>query len=436
MKTYQDALELLTSSGKFRISLGLERIEKILELLGNPQDKLDCIHVAGTNGKGSVCAIITSILNEAGMKVGVYSSPHIFKYTERIKTNLISSGTINQISDSDFVNYVFEISELAQKNDIDLTEFEILTAVMFKYFADKGIEVVVLETGLGGRFDATNVIKKNICSVITHVDYDHTERLGNTLDKIAFEKAGIIKPNCPCIVLEGKEIYYDKAMEVGAELEIISPVPFDNNLSLKGSYQQENLSLALAVIEKCFPQISQDIIEKGLKNVKHPCRFQYIKEKNLIIDGAHNPNGIISLMQSLDEYYPNTKRRFIFGCLRNKDYPKMLEILTHNKLNNVAIGHPEFISGSIQNNQILKQVQNDNVNRNNFRMRNIFYFYHFNHSNSCTFEELKKVCPLECEELTKDTKIDFNDGYLNIICGSFYMISELTQMLDISYYLN
>ena len=409
MKTYEDAAELLTSTGKFRISLGLERTEKILELLGNPQDKLNCIHVAGTNGKGSVCAIIGSVLNEAGIKVGIYSSPHIFKYTERIK---ISSPSLSKnrreliaIADSDFADYVFMVSELADKNNIDLTEFEILTAVMFKYFADNNVEVAVLETGLGGKFDATNVIKKNLCSVITHVDYDHTERLGNTIDEIATQKAGIIKPNCPCIVLEGREAYYDRAMEVGAELILISsfnPSPQrnegENLLSLKGTYQQENLSLALAVIEKCFPQIPQEIIEKGLKNVKHPCRFQYIKEKNLIIDGAHNPNGIASLMQSLDEYYPNTKRRFIFGCLRNKDYKKMV-------------------------NEIIDDADK-------------IYFYHFEHQNSCTFEELHAVCPVECEELTKDTKIDFNDGYLNIICGSFYMISELTQMLNISYYLN
>jgi len=394
MKTYNDVVEFLTSTGKFRISLGLERMENILELLGNPQEKLNCIHVAGTNGKGSVCAIISSILNEAGIKVGVYSSPHIFKYTERIKVS--QNGLLISISDFDFVDYVFKISEIAEKNNIDLTEFEILTAVMFKYFADKEVEVVVLETGLGGRFDATNVINKNICSVITHVDYDHTERLGNTLDKIAFEKAGIIKPNCPCIVLEGKEVYYDKAMEVGAELEIISPVPVDDRLSLKGVYQQENLSLALAVIEKCFPQISQGIIEKGLKNVKHPCRFQYIKDLNLIIDGAHNPNGIQSLIQSLNEYYPNTKRRVIFGCLNNKDYPKMVKEIS------------------------------DNCDK--------IYFYHFSHQNSCTYGELKKVCPIECEEL--NTNIDFNDGYLNVICGSFYMISELTQMLNISYYLD
>ena len=398
MNNYADAVKLLTSPKTFKISLGLERMEKVMGLLGNPQDKLNCIHVAGTNGKGSVCAIIASILNEAGIKAGVYSSPHIFKYTERIKISTLTSKgkrELTNIPDNIFAQYVFKISELAEKNNINLTEFEILTSVMFKYFADENAEFVVLETGLGGRFDATNIIKKNLCSVITHIDYDHTERLGNTLDKIAFEKAGIIKPNCPCIVLEGREAFYDKAMEVGAELEIINPTVSSSNLALKGVYQQENLALALAVIERCFPHIGQDIIEKGLKNVKHPCRFEYIKEKNLIIDGAHNPNGIAGLMQSLDMYYPNTKRRFIFGCLRNKKYEKMINEICKNN-------NPEI------------------------------YFYHFKHENSAVFDELKAVCPVQCKELNQNTKIDFNDGYLNIICGSFYMLAELLELLKIT----
>ena len=397
MKTcsYDDAVKLLTSVGKFRISLGLERISAILELLGNPQDKLNCIHIAGTNGKGSVCSIIASVLKEAGKKAGLYTSPHLFKYTERIK---ICGG---DISDDDFAKYVFEISELADKNNIDLTEFEILTAVMFKYFADNGVEVAVLETGLGGRYDATNVIKKHLCSAITHVDFDHTERLGDTLDKIAFEKAGIMKKDCPCIVFEGREVYYDAAREVGALLEVISlplslPSPQSgegDTLALKGVHQRENLGLALAVIEKTFPDISQEVIEKGLKNVKHPCRFQYIKDKNLIIDGAHNPNGIKALVESLDYYYPNQKRRFIFGCLRNKDYKTMLKLLFN---------------------------EGDEV-----------YFYHFSHQNSAEFEELKSACPVPSQKLTKDTEIDFNDGHLNIICGSLYMISELVERFDI-----
>ncbi len=405
MKTYnyEDASELLTSVGKFRISLGLERIEKILNILDNPQNRLKCIHVAGTNGKGSVCAIIASILNAAGKKVGLYTSPHIFKYTERIKISSASNGhysKLQNISDYDFARYVIEISNLAQENNIDLTEFEILTAVMFKYFADNNTDVVILETGLGGRFDATNVIKKNLCSVITHVDFDHTERLGNTIDKIAYEKAGIMKKDCPCIVLEGKEVYYDYADEIGAELEIIFPVNDSllNNLKLKGIHQRENLSLALRVIEKCFPQITEQEIKLGLENVEHPFRFQYIEDLNLIIDGAHNPNGIDLLIENIKINYPDLKYRFIFGCLQNKDYKSMVE-----KISQIA---------------------------------NVIYFYHFNHNNSCTFEQLKSVCNHnQCNELKSKNDIILDDGYLNIICGSFYMISELTELLKIGYYL-
>lgn len=387
-KTYNDAVKLLTSVGKFHISLGLDRMFKIMDLLGNPQDKLNCIHVAGTNGKGSVCAILSSILTCAGQKVGLYTSPHIFKYTERIQI----CG--NPITDDDFVKYVFEISDLADKNNIDLTEFEVLTAVMFKYFYDNDVDVVVLETGLGGRFDATNIIKRNLCSIITHVDFDHTERLGNTIDEIASEKAGIIKPNCPCIVFEGREVYRDVTDELGSLLLMVAPFAPTTELALKGSYQQENLSLALAAIEEVFPEVPQAVIDEGLSRVKHPCRFQYIEDKNLIIDGAHNPNGINSLSQSLDMYYPNTNRRFIFGCLKNKDYTKMVQSLF---------------------------MQGDEI-----------YFYHFKHQNSCPVQELQKVCPFESKELTQNTQIDFNDGHLNIICGSFYMISELAQRFDIN----
>lgn len=389
--TYQDAVKLLTSAGKFRIELGLERISKILELLGNPQDKLNCIHVAGTNGKGSVCAILSSVLKVAGKKVGLFTSPHIFKYNERIKI----CG--EDISDKDFVKYIFEITEIADKNGIDLTEFEILTAVMFKYFADNGVEVVVLETGLGGKFDATNVIKRHLCSVITHVDLDHTERLGNTKSEIAEQKAGIMKPDCPCIVFEGYEVYKDTADSIRAMLVVILPFANTEKLSLKGAFQQENLSLALAVIETVFPEIPLETIDEGLQLTKHPCRFQYVKEKNLIVDGAHNPNGIDALRQSLDMYYPACKKRFIFGCLQNKDYPKML-------------GH-----------LFAPEIDKDTE----------VYFYHFSHKNSCTFEQLQNESPVKARELTADVSIDFNDGRLNVICGSLYMISELAQCFDI-----
>jgi len=192
-QTYEQAIELLTSQGKFYISLGLDRIEKILELLNNPHKHMKFIHVAGTNGKGSVCAILNSIFIQQGYKTGLYTSPHVFDYTERIKIN------DEEISKEDFAQKVFEIEELAQKNDIHLTEFEILTAIAFSYFKENNCDIVILETGLGGRFDATNVITSPLCSIITSISFDHTERLGNTIEEIAFEKAGIIK-NAPVVI--------------------------------------------------------------------------------------------------------------------------------------------------------------------------------------------------------------------------------------------
>lgn len=378
---YENAIKTLTSQGKFYINLGLERISAILEILGNPQDKLDCFHIAGTNGKGSVCAILASVLQEYGKKTGLYTSPHIFEYTERIKIN----G--EDISKEDFAYYVTNICEIADKNQIHLTEFEILTAAAFKYFADNNVDVVVLETGLGGRFDATNVIKKNLCAIITHIDLDHTERLGNTKDKIAFEKAGIIKPNCPVVTSEGYEAIKDAADAQNSLLLFTAPFADTTNLSLKGTYQQENLALALTALKLVFPEIPQSIVDEGLKKVKHPCRFQVIEDKNLIIDGAHNPNGITGLRESLDYYYPDKYRRFVFGCLRNKDYKKMMEIL--------------------------------------FEQGDEIYFYHFNNKNSCTVEELQTACQFPSKEFKSLTELPQKENTMTIVCGSFYMLQEI-----------
>jgi len=382
--TYEQAEELLTSQGKFQINLGLDRISEILKLLGNPQDNLQCIHVAGTNGKGSVCAIISSILIAAGKNVGLYSSPHLYKYTERIKLN----G--NNIADEDFAKYVFEISELAYKNNISLTEFEILTAIMFKYFFDKKVEIVVLETGLGGRFDATNVIKSNLCSIITHIDLDHTDRLGKTKDEIAFEKAGIIKPDCPVITSEGYEAIKDKADECNSLLLMVQPYENTDNLALKGYFQQENLSLAIAAVKLLFPEISEDIIKEGEKSVQHAGRFQFIEDKMILVDGAHNPNGALALRESLDNYFPDKKRRFIFGCLNTKDYIKMMDILFS---------------------------KNDEI-----------YFYHFNNKNSMTYQALQQACQYPSKEFHSFNEFEKDNETLTIICGSLYMIHELIQL--------
>jgi len=374
---YQNTINKLTSKEVFHIDLSLDRITLALNKLGNPQENLKCIHVAGTNGKGSVCAMLESILREAGYKTGLYTSPHIYEYTERIKI----CG--ENISKQDFTELFNEISSL----NIQLTEFEILTAMMFLYFERNNVDIVILETGLGGRFDATNVIKKNLCSIITHIDLDHTEKLGKTKDEIAFEKAGIIKPNCPIITSMGYEAIRDKADELDSMLLFTSPFvqqEFVEALSLKGLHQVENLALVITAINYLFKDIDENVIKNGLKKVKHPCRFEYIKEKNLIIDGSHNPNGIRALKENLDYYFPNQPRRFVFGCLKNKNYIEMMNILFED---------------------------NDEV-----------YLNEFNHPNACSYQELNQFCPVKHQKYANQ---ELSLDKLNIICGSFYMIETL-----------
>ena len=375
---YNNAITKLGSRGMFYIELGLDRIQKALNILGNPQDDLKYIHVAGTNGKGSVCTMLESILRNAGYKTGLYTSPHIFEYTERIKINGID------IPKEDFAKLFEEVSKI----NIHLTEFEVLTVMMFLYFKRNNVDIVILETGLGGRFDATNVIKTNLCSVITQIDLDHTERLGETKEKIAYEKAGIIKPNCPVITSMGYEAIRDRADKLNAMLIFVSPfVPpeFVDALALKGLHQIENLALVLTVINYLFKDIDENTIKEGLKQVKNPCRFEYFKDKNLIIDASHNPNGILALTNNLDYYFPNEKRRFIFGCLKNKDYSKMMDIL--------------------------------------FREGDEIYLNEFDYPNACPFNILSEKCPQKA--LPYSDKVKLTPDKLNIICGSFYMIGKL-----------
>lgn len=402
---FQETIDILTSQGKFYINLGLERVQKVLDLIDNPEDKLRYIHVVGTNGKGSVCAMLSSMFTaHRSLKVGLFTSPHIFEYTERIKIN------DTEIDKETFAKEVNEIIELADRNEIHLTEFEILTVVAFDYFAKNNVDLVILETGLGGRFDATNVIKNNICSIITHIDFDHTERLGDTIEKIAFEKAGIIKENCPVIINKnnaGINLIKQIAEEKNSELIYASPLAGEGSFStrgmsvrktgeeytLKGTYQRENLALVLSAIDilnKNEFDILQVDIDEGLKNVKHPCRFEYLKEHNIIIDGAHNPNGTKALRESLDYYYPNQKFKFIFGCLNSKNYIEMM--------------------------------------RNLFRQGDEIYFYQFDNPNSCSIAELAKNC-----EFNSNSYEDYyrNDNTLTVVCGSFYMIKELLKKMGI-----
>ena len=375
---YADSIKLITSKNNFYIDLSPDRISSALEKLGNPQDDLKYIHVAGTNGKGSVCTMLESILREAGYKTGLYTSPHIWNYTERIKVN----G--EEIPEEVFAQYIEQIADL----NIHLTEFEILTITMFLYFKEQNADIVILETGLGGRFDATNVIKQNLCSIITHIDLDHTERLGNTKDKIAFEKAGIIKSNSAVITSEGYEAVRDKADEMNSMFILASPFvnpEFIQALALKGNHQVENLALVITAINYLFKDIDDKTILEGLKKVKNPCRFEYIEEKNLIIDASHNPNGIQALRDNLDWFYPESERRFVFGCLKNKDYEKMMKIL--------------------------------------FRNSDEIYLNEFDYPNAARYNELIKKCPYPAQKYETETVL--TPDKLNIICGSFYMIGGM-----------
>lgn len=186
------------------------------------------------------------------------------------------------------------------------------------YFKEKNVDIAVLETGLGGRLDATNVIKQNLCSIITHIDLDHTDRLGNTKDKIAYEKAGIIKNGCPVITAEGYEAVRDKADECGSMFILTNPYvnpEFIDSLALKGNQQVENLALVINAVNYLFKNIDDKTIIEGLKKVNNPCRFEYVQEKNLIIDASHNPNGIEALRDNLDWFF-RAKKAFCFRVLK------------------------------------------------------------------------------------------------------------------------
>jgi len=341
--SYKDAVSILSSQGKFHINLGLERIRMLLNLLGNPHENLKVIHVAGTNGKGSTCAMLSSILNEAGYKTGLYTSPHLVEYTERIKI----AG--KDISTEDFAELIFEILEISKSNDIPATEFEILTALAFLYFFQCKADFVILETGLGGRLDATNVIEKPILTILTSIDLDHTDRLGNTIEDIAYEKAGIIKHNTPVITLKdnaGCSIFNRISKEKNSQLILADYSGFQNayeqkenilykgediyELPLLGLWQNKNLALVLEAV-KCLIQqnifISKRAVKSGLKNVDWPGRMQYIKEKKLILDGAHNPSGAILLKKSLDYYFPDKKRIWLYSSLNTKDFKSVIEHL-------------------------------------------------------------------------------------------------------------
>ena len=391
----QTAESILTSKNKFHINLGLNRTLEALEKLGNPQKELNFIHVAGTNGKGSVCALLNEILcnhfSNSDVKIGLFTSPHLFSYCERIKIN----G--ENISREDLNKYI----KIASDSQNELTEFEILTVAAFLYFKEKNVKYVVLEVGLGGRFDSTNIIKKPLCSIITTIDYDHTARLGNTINEIAYQKAGIIKENCPVVAGEdnlGIDVIKSCAKSVNAPLygvkKLVKPSfstilinDKEYSFALLGDYQAQNLALVLEALKHLPFKISDETLKISLINVKWKFRLEYDKENKLLIDGAHNPSGIKTLREFLNKYFPNDKKTFVFGCLNNKDYTSML--------NDLVMDDDEF------------------------------YFYEFDYPNALKFEQLPNKIKEKAKKTTDPCSVINNTKNLKIVCGSLYMLGKL-----------
>ncbi len=346
---YSQAMEYIHGTLKFGSKLGLHNIETLLGLMGDPHKKMKYVHVAGTNGKGSTVAFISSILMAAGCKVGINTSPYIQRFTERIKIN------DSEITGEDLARLTGFVKEKADMmvagGDNHPTEFEIVTAIAFQYFYENGCDAVVLEVGLGGRFDSTNIIDTPDLAVITTISYDHMDRLGNTLSAIAFEKAGIIKQG-------GDVVSYLQEPEVAAVLEKVcsergavlhttgfsglEPLEFGVGgqvfnfegykgleISLLGEHQLKNAAVAIKAAEilmgKGYP-ITPESIRQGLKNAKWPGRLEVLgTDPIFLVDGAHNIEGARVLRDALDKYFPGRKLTFVMGVLMDKDYKAMME---------------------------------------------------------------------------------------------------------------
>jgi len=303
-----------------------EKFQRLLPLIGNPHKELKCIHVAGTNGKGSTCAFLRAILKESGKtKVGLYISPHLEKDNERISIDGVD------ISDEDLTALKQKVLDAWHTIfDDEPIYFNLMTAIAFMYFQREAVSMAILEVGLGGRTDQTNVIENTLCAVIAQIGLDHTAFLGDTVELIAAEKAGIIKPNCPVVFaaqeLSIENVFIERAKSLNAPCYRAEALPGDTELSLRGNYQFANAGLAAKVAEVLG--ISPDAIARGLKSATWRGRFEIFKlpERNVtvVLDGGHNPNGAEALVKSLAAEFPNEKIIFLFCARADKDRDGML----------------------------------------------------------------------------------------------------------------
>lgn len=345
--TYQEALTYIHSISWRGSKPGLERISEMMEQLGNVQEDLKFIHIAGTNGKGSVSAMLSSVLTAAGYRTGLFISPYIMRFNERMQVNGVP------ISDEELAEIITEVQPVAESMAERPTEFEIITAAAFLWFARQKCDIVVLETGLGGRLDATNLISKNVCAVITNLGMDHTEYLGNTLGEIAGEKCGILKPGCPVVAYrsapEAMKVIRARAKELEcpvrtADFGKIKALSADLQgqtfqykqfpeltVHLLGAHQLKNAAVALetiSVLRKAGCEIPDEAVVQGMDATRWPGRFEVLQDNPLVIvDGAHNPQGVESLIAAVKEYLPGQHIVCVTGVLADKDWKPMMDRL-------------------------------------------------------------------------------------------------------------
>lgn len=387
--TYQESLTYLDGLNQFGIKLGLVRITKLLELMGNPQNKYKTIHVTGTNGKGSTTMMLASILNNAEIKTGMYTSPHLVSYTERMQVN---GKNISEKDFADSIAYVSQfVKQIIAEGEESPTQFEVITAAAFYYFAKVEVEYAVIEVGLGGLLDSTNVITPEV-SVITNVTFEHADRCGGTLAGIAEHKAGIIKDGVPVITAAKdealdiiKKVAEQKSADVfvaGEDFESVfknlegdkQEIAFSADLlgvamvyvlNLLGEHQVENSSIAIMtalVLANSEKRITSEAIHNALLTISWPGRFEIVDQEDvlIVIDGAHNLAGATVLRANLDKYFSDKEIVFLLGVLKDKDIegilhtlvrPDNLVVVTQPESQRAAT--PEFIANKI----IAKQVE-------------------------------------------------------------------------------
>lgn len=356
----EKAIEKIHEFERFGSVLGLERMTRLLEILGNPQDELKVIHVAGTNGKGSVCRYIYSILQAEGYKTGLYTSPFLEKFNERIELagEYISDEDLNVFTDK----VLAAVSQMTKNGEQSPTEFEVVTAIAFMYFKEKQCDYVILEVGLGGIGDSTNVCKSPLMTVITSVSMDHMDRLGNTIEEIAAEKAGIIKDNCPVVtsatderaleIIEKTAAEHDcmffetRHIPVNVKEETLKGTKFDADIqgvifediqiSMPGRHQIQNAVAALAAIsimeERGSISLKRESILKGFRQAFQPGRFEVMTEVNnntvIVIDGAHNADGANAFAEAVKSLCKDKKILMVMGVLADKDVNSILDAFT------------------------------------------------------------------------------------------------------------